>query len=323
MCKYIGIDISKQTFDVVVLGHENTYTHFCFENNIKGFNQLLRKVSATDIFLMEASGPYYLKLAHFLFANKLSVSVVNPLVVRRFCQMRMQRTKTDKKDALMLAHYARAESPSPWKPEEQQIIKLKQINTAVEQLDKQITALKNQLEALEQMPVIEKQVRKSLKRVLEELQKQKRGLEQKLEKIVVDSFAQSYEAIKTIPGIGTKTAAMLIAISANFSKFSTYRQLLSYVGLSPRTFQSGTSVKGKGHICKMGMGSIRKLLYMCSWSAKRYNGPCKQLYDRLKAKGKAERVIKIAIANKLLRQAFAIAKSLSMFDKNYKPKFDF
>ena len=52
---------------------------------------------------------------------------------------------------------------------------------------------------------------------------------------------------------------------------------------------------------------IRKLLYMCSWTAKRYNKTCKEMYERLHAKGKPERVIKVAIANKLLKQIFAVA----------------
>ena len=110
---------------------------------------------------------------------------------------------------------------------------------------------------------------------------------------------------------------MLIAISGNFKKFEEDKQLLAYIGLNPRIFDSGTSVKGRGHISKMGTGRLRKLLYMCAWSAKRHNSYCKELYERLKAKAKPERVIKIAIANKLLRQAFAIGKNLRTFENNY------
>ncbi len=100
----------------------------------------------------------------------------------------------------------------------------------------------------------------------------------------------------------------LTIVTDNFKKFENYKQLIAYVGLSPRIYQSGTSVKGKGHICKMGNSQVRKLLYMCS---------CKEMYDRLKAKGKPERVIKIAIANKLLKQSFAIATTKTMYKENY------
>jgi len=116
---------------------------------------------------------------------------------------------------------------------------------------------------------------------------------------------------------------MLIAITGNFTKFSDYRQLVAYVGLNAGIFESGSSVKGKGHICKMGTARLRKLLYLCSWSAKKYNQPCQQMYERLKAKAKPEKVIKVALANKLLRQAFAIGKSLLNFNQNFQVKLAF
>lgn len=59
----------------------------------------------------------------------------------------------------------------------------------------------------------------------------------------------------------------------------------------------------------MGTGRIRSLLYMCALKAKSCNAACKALFDRLRAKGKPVKVALIAVANKLLKQAFAIAKS--------------
>ena len=73
----------------------------------------------------------------------------------------------------------------------------------------------------------------------------------------------------------------------------------------------------------MGTGKLRKLLYLCSWSAKRCNVYCKEMYERLKAKSKPEKVIKIAIANKLLRQAFAVGKYGTEFNANYQNQFAF
>ncbi len=67
----------------------------------------------------------------------------------------------------------------------------------------------------------------------------------------------------------------------------------------------------------MGTARLRRGLYIATWSAIRFNQPAKELYQRLKAKGKASKVALIAVANKLLKQAFAIAKSGQKFD----PKF--
>ena len=91
------------------------------------------------------------------------------------------------------------------------------------------------------------------------------------------------------------------------------KKFLSYIGMSPRTYESGTSVKGKGHITKVGNGRLRSLLYMCSWTAKRTNPQCVAVYEKMHTKGKPEKVIKVAIAHKLLRQVFGVIKHQQPF----------
>ena len=58
------------------------------------------------------------------------------------------------------------------------------------------------------------------------------------------------------------------------------------------------------------------MLYVCSWSAKKYNIACKELYDRLVEKGKAKKIALIAVANKLLKQAFALASKNEYYLQN-------
>ena len=267
MGKIIGIDISKQTFDVC-FKEEKTLIHKIFDNNENGFKRLWQLISKLDTVVMEASGPYYMQLANYLYSKQIKVCVLNPLIIRRFSQMRFYRAKTDKKDASVIMEYGyfNKEELQEWKPN----------STVVHALQQQHMLL-----------------------------------------LCKDQYQETYELLTSIPGIGNKTAIMLIVITDNFKKFNHYKKLIAYVGFSPRIFQSGTSVKGKGHICKMGKPQIRKLLYLCSWSAKKCNQVCKQMYERLKSKGKPERVIKIAIANKLLKQAFAIATSKQKYLENY------
>lgn len=138
-----------------------------------------------------------------------------------------------------------------------------------------------------------------------------------MQQIVEINYTQMLSNLKSIPGIGNQTAMMLILISGGFDRFDDYRKLSSYIGICPRIFESGSSVKGKARLCKMGMSGIRALLYVCSWSAKRCNKACRELYERLIAKGKAKKLALIAVANKLLKQAFAIAKTQSTYQENY------
>ncbi len=323
MYKVIGIDISKASFDVSYEKTKGKFYHSKFDNNARGFAKFRNIIDTVDHCIMEATGPYYLMLACYLYDNGVKVSVVNPLQVKHFVRMRMTKAKTDKKDAAMIALYGQSENPDLWQPDEVQVMQLQQMHTAVEGLQKQSTMLKNQLEAFSQLPVKEKNVMGTLKALLKTIKAKIAKLEDKMLEIANNYYRDTFFLLQTIPGIGPKTAIVLITITNNFKKFDDTKKLSAYVGLSPRVYQSGTSINGKGHITKMGNKYVRKLLYLCAWSAKRHNEQCKVMYDRLKEKKKPERVIKIAIANKLLRQAFAIATNCRVYDKNYEYKFGF
>ena len=195
---------------------------------------------------------------------------------------------------------------------------MQQILTALELLNKQHTATSNQLKAFSASGSVDPMVKKTLTSLLVKYKRDIKKLENQLETIIEACFAETQQLLLSIPGIGRKAAAVLIAITNNFEKFIHYKQLIAYVGFSPRIYESGTSVKGKGHICKMGKQQVRKLLYMCAWSAKHHNVNCIEQYNRLKEKGKPEKVIKVAIANKLLKQAFAIVKSKKAYSASHK-----
>ncbi len=323
MSKVIGIDISKSSFDVSFQEKDDVFTHCKFKNSMKGFKSFLSIINQQDHCVMEATGPYYLQLATYLHSKRIDVSVVNPLQIKHFVRMRMVKAKTDKKDAKMIALYGQSERPDIWEPNEDNINALVQANTAIELLLKQRTMISNQLEAFSVVPNIDKLIAKELRALIKIIERKIKKLEDHMLEIVEQHYKQTYDALRSIPGIGPKTALMFIAITNNFNKFDDVKKFASYVGLAPRIFESGSSIKGKGHITKMGNRHLRKLLYICSWTAKTRNLQCKQMYDRLKLKGKPERVIKIAIANKLLRQAFAIGSNLSSYEKNYQKNLAF
>ncbi len=110
----------------------------------------------------------------------------------------------------------------------------------------------------------------------------------------------------------------MIVLSEGFTKFERAKQFTCYIGLSPVEKQSGSSVRGRASISKQGNGKLRNLLFMCSFNACKSNKACKALYERLVAKGKSKKLALIAVANKLLTQAFAIAKSGLVYDESYR-----
>lgn len=323
MYKVIGIDISKASFDVAFQEKDERFVFHKFPNNLKGFKKFMKVVDLDDHCVMEATGSYYLHLANYLFDKGIRLSVVNPLQIKHFVRMRMVRAKTDKKDAKMIALYGQSEEPTLWQPKEKHIIQLQQIHTTIEGLQKQTTMINNRLEAFSQIPDNDRESMRILRALYKTIKLQVVKLEARMLDIVKEHYLKTFNSIKTIPGIGTKTAIILIAITNNFKQFDNIKKLSAYVGLAPRIYESGTSVKGKGHITKMGNKYLRKLLYMCAWSAKRHNDQCILMYERLSARGKPERVIKIAIANKLLRQAFAIGSKSSAYENKFENKVVF
>lgn len=306
---YVGIDISKLTFDVAILNQKKTYNHHKFSNDEEGFLSFFKLLDKeSDVCIMEASGPYYLKLATFLQSKRVSVSVINPLVIKRFSQMRMIRTKTDKKDASMIAEYGKTEKPDLWSSDQDYVLELKQMFAYTEQLNKHRTGLLRQREAFNHNSVSSDDLNKSLNRMVIEIEKEISLIEKKMENIIKEHHGELFAKTTSIPGLGRKTAMLLIVTTGGFKKFESAKQISSYFGLSPRIFESGTSVKGRSKICKMGMSRIRAMLYICSWSAKKCNKTCKELYDRLVEKGKARKLALIAVANKLIKQAFALSR---------------
>jgi transposase len=313
---YTGIDISKLFFDVAFL-EADRYKYYKFSNDRDGFKALLKILPSGSWVMMEASGPYYLQLACFLYDSGIAVSVINPLVIRRFSQMRMSRAKTDKKDAKMIAEYGKTEQPVLWKKPEQHIITLQQTEALLARLQTEHTALSNQLESFDSSGMLIKQLRKEISTELLHKERLIKKLTKQMEQVAQAHYSGMLAGLESIPGMGRKTAMMLTVLSGGFTRFDDYRKVSSYIGICPRIFESGTSVKGKARICKMGMSRIRATLYVCSWSAIRCNKACRDLYERLLAKGKAKKLALIAVANKLLKQAFAIAKHQTKYNENY------
>lgn len=318
--KTVGIDIGGTSLDVCYCDWSGRLVHRKVANTRQGFEELLSSIGKDFHYVMEASGPYCLNLAFFLKEHGVKVSVENALHVKRYIQMQGERNKSDKKDAYWLWHYSQHRECKCWVMPSAEQLRCQQLLKGIDLYTRQLTMLSNQQHALDTLPVQDPGMRKSLKRMAGHLEKELRKLEQELDTILQSWVPEQVDMLKSIPGLGKRAVALLIVFTDGFKKVDNYRQLISLAGLSPRQYSSGSSIRGKVRICKMGGGALGNVLYMCSLSAIKYNKACKDLYERLKAKGKNGKIALIAVCNKLLKQAFAIAKSNTAYDQNYLPK---
>ena len=312
--KYFGLDISKDFFDLCDSG----YNYYQFKNNISGFKKLIKLLDSYTVCVMEATGYYHVRLAYFLLENGFKVSVVNPLKIKRYIQMELSKIKTDKSDSKMIQLYGKERLPKLWYGQSKTQQESLQLSRLLSVYVKQSTQIKNKLHGESVLGNPSKDVVRSLNRQLKSLKKEIEILELKLEKNVKSEYQESLTLLKSIPGIGNKTALMLLVFTDGFNRFESSKELCSYAGITPIIRQSGSSVKGRPKISKMGNPKLRNLLFMCSFNACKYNRACKALFDRIVAKGKSKKLALIAVCNKLLKQAFSIVKNGIPYDNTYR-----
>lgn len=311
-----GIDISKNVFDV----YSNLKGHQQFVNDVKGFKSFTKALNKNSHVVMEATGYYHYRLAQYLFHKGFNVSVVNPLSVKRFIQMKLTKIKTDKSDAKLICEYGYKNDLPKYNALTNTQAECLQLFRLLDNYLKRRTATKNKLKGEEALGIPSKFVYKSLQRDLKHLNKEVKGIEDRLLALVKQEHQEQLTLLKTIPGMGVKTALFLIVITDGFKKFENSKQLCSYVGITPVIRQSGSSVRGRSRISKVGNRKLRNLLFLCAFSACKHNKACNEIYERLVGKGKSKKLALIAVANKLLKQAFAIANSGLPYDESFVSK---
>ena len=260
---FIGIDISKGSFDTAILLSDQKTKTKKFSNNKSGFNLLVDWLKTCNIntenvhVCMEATGIYYESLADFLYQNKFIVSVINPARIKGFGMSELSRTKTDRADSKLIARFCKAMNPSVWHPVKPEYKELQQLVRRLEDLKNLLQIEKNHLEATKSIDV-----KISIESVVEHLNKQI----EEIINIINDKINQNPELqknqklLETIPGIGEATIMQILSF-INIENFNNVKQLDAFIGLNPKQRQSGTSVNGKSKISKIGNSNLRKILF--------------------------------------------------------------
>ena len=314
----LGIDIAKQKFDVALLADEKIKHKTC-KNSVEGFEALsiwMEKQGVQKIHAcMEATGNYGEDLAIYLHEAGHTVSIVNPARIKGFAQSELIRTKTDKLDAGVIARFCLTMKPEIWIPPAPEIRSLRALVRRVDSLIDMRSQEKNRIGTAHEsvIPLIKAHIA-YLDQEVEKIRKQiddlvKRNPQLKQKKDLLDS----------IPGLGKATIPHLLAELYNLDKFNHVREMVAFIGLAPKEMISGSSIKGKPRLCKIGHARLRKALYMPALVSIQCNPVMIAFYNRLKERGKNGKVIVCAIMRKLVHVIFGVLKSGKMYDPNYKP----
>ncbi len=309
---FIGIDVSKARLDMAALLATGEVQRAEFGNTSQGHVELLGWLERFPDcrVAVEATGTYHQCLTAALQAKGVFVSVLNPAQVSYFVKSQHRRNKTDKADALWLAVYAKERQPDATLA----LNLLKQgLAREIGTLSKDTTRLKNRLEAAEAGQTHTKVIA-SLKRRIAALEEEKEELEAGLEQETRNDQAQDLALSLSIPGVGVRTACLLLAELGDVRRFANARKLVAFAGLTPSQFESGSSVLRRSSISRLGSSHLRRILYMPCLSAVRFNPIIKVFFERLVARGKHKKAALVACMAKLLKIVYGVLTHQRPFD---------
>jgi transposase len=313
----LGIDIAKKTFDVALLRNEKL-RHRKFANNSDGFKQLEEWLAKQGVIgahiCLEATGSYSEALAVHLHEAGHTVSLVNPARIKAFGRAELQRNKTDRADATLIARFCSMHRPAAWVPPPAKIRELQALVRHLDDLILNRTQLANRVTDGPKIESVIESLQSLIKAVDGEIKVTKQKIRQHLDRH--PGLKEDRDLLETIPGISERTATKLLAEIQHLRDYKSARQAAAYAGLSPRLDQSGDSVK-KGRLSKTGNSRVRKALFMPAIAAKKHNPLLREFSERLSRRGKSKMVIIGAVMRKLLHLAFGVLKTRKPFDPNH------
>ncbi|WP_237388478.1 IS110 family transposase [Xenorhabdus sp. Sc-CR9] len=309
----VGIDVSKASLDIAVSTDVEAFTA---SNDPDGFDVIVSvmKQHSVSLVLMEATGGLESAVACSLQAEGFDVVVINPRQARDFARAMGYLAKTDHIDAKVLAQMAEVINRHP---ERERFIRAlpdaeRQVLSAMvvrrRQLITMLVAERNRLHPAHP------QSRKSINIIIKALEAELARIDEDMNKHIQTHFKKLADRLSAIKGVGTMTAATLLAEVPELGKLSR-REISALVGVAPVNRDSGT-IRGRRTIFG-GRAGVRTALYMATLVATRFNPVIKTFYNRLLAAGKAKKVALVACMRKLLTILNAMIRKDEEWNDSY------
>jgi len=320
---FVGIDVSKLTFDVACLSSENSQIiiHGVFLNDANGIKEMSNFLNnafvnfhlSDALFCMESTGMYCNALLNFFKDASANVWVENAIQIKR--SSGITRGKQDKIDAHRIALYAyrNADAVRLWKPSSEileQIRNLASLRDRMVQTQKKLQTPIDELEAVGEKRMAElltKSISKSLKAIdadIKQIEAKIMGLMKKDE-----SLNHLFKLVTSVVGIGFVTATNLIIHTNQFTVMNDSRKLACFCGVAPFPHQSGSSIRGKTRVNHMANKKLKTNLHMASLTAVKFDKELKAYYERKVAEGKHKLSVLNAVKCKLLARVVSVVNN--------------
>jgi transposase len=301
-----AIEVGKQQL-VVQLGSQGE--QFSEANESRAIKRIAKRLAhAGCARVLIEGGSYQSVLIAGLRAAELPVLIVNPRRVREFARSIGQLAKTDKIDARILALYGEQTNPPLRELPDEQSQALRALWVRREQLIEMLVMEENRLEHVAEKAKV---VRCNLRAHIDYLRKQIKQADDDLDREVRNSAQWGkHEMLSSVPGVGPVLSVALLSDLPELGRLNR-GEIAALAGVAPFNCDSGT-LRGQRRI-DGGRSRLRRVLYMATIAAVRYNPVLKPFYQRLRGAGKPTKVALIAAARKLLTILNAMLKTKSMW----------
>lgn len=329
---FIGIDFAKEKFDAAIikacaLRETGNREYGVFKNDSKGFQQFMKWVRTNAgnsietewLFCGEDTGSCSIGLSKWLYGKGLDIWIETPYTIRH--SSGIQRAKTDKADASMIAEYAwrHQDKALLFEPLSESLSALREIFLYRHKLVQQRVAMgvrmqdKEHSEASKAMSFIK---RKS-NHIIAEIDKAIKECDEMIDRTIEEDeeLKENYTIITSVKGIARQNAACLLIFTNNFRRFDMdARKIACYYGVAPFGKQSGTSVHSPARTSHFANRMIKALLAQAAHCAKNFNPEIKEYYNRLIKRGKKPQVALNNVKNKLIRIIVALVRNRTLYN---------
>lgn len=323
---WLGADIGKANL-VAEVAAEKEVRLGEFTNDAAGFAALAEQVcglvatAETVVHLVvEPTGGYERALVAFAYEQGWQVSLPNPKRVRDWAKGVGQRAKTDGQDAHMLARYGAERRPAAQAQLTSEVSELDSLLKRRHDLEQMLQQEKNRLQEMAGRPGIADAVATNLTQVITALQEALRQVEEAIASHLRYHVHLQAEVARmsALPGIGPKVVLPLLVLLYRWQNLTdgagSAKGLTALAGFDPKPYVSGSSVRKRSAISKMGNAEVRRLLYMGALSAVHGHNPLHTFYERLVGRGKPRKVAVVAAARKLLTWAWVLFSRQTTWD---------
>jgi transposase len=300
-----GVDVSQQSLEVRI---EQDGAGASFANTREGIFQLAEFCRAHQVHLvaMEASGGYERLAFLLLSGEQIPVAILNPRAVRKFAEAMGYLEKTDALDARVIAHFARTRKSKPSSPGSADQQHLRALVTRLRQLTDMQTAQRNQ-----QLLVTDATVKQLCQQLLRVVKTQIQCLEKAIAQLIEADplWRQMNQSFRSIKGVASRTVSRVMAEMPEIGTLS-HKRIAKLAGLAPLACDSGKA-RGKRAIAG-GRRPLRDTLFVVAGVVARFHPDFIAFRQRLAAAGKPKKVVRVALAHKLLTRLNAKAREVRL-----------